>query len=212
LCCFVLYRALLKEQGLSLGGKKSDLVKRLREGVPTLPIATDVSYEWDPTHPTKKTFFTSLAPSSKGNCIRCLRPVSQGYLRVDFETWDRQYGTFARHYHWNCFCTTPPTGINSFDDIKWGDPKPDTRDDEATAAKKKAKRNPDVCTEQIEEIKKSFIQQEVGEVTGQRETAGNLVGVRDATKALREITGLPPTQIVALTTPLLVRDDKNKGD
>ena len=76
------------------------------------------SYESDPTIPTTKEYCTDALASGKGKCIRCLRQVEQGALRVGFSTYSAGR-TISRWYHAECFGAYPPSGVNA-DNITFG--------------------------------------------------------------------------------------------
>lgn len=88
-----------------------------------LPDAGAVSYEWDPTQPSKKTYCCQRAASGRGKCIRCLRTVAAGSLRVGFETYSQSFGPLVRWYHASCFGAFPPHGLaalGGFEGVAWG--------------------------------------------------------------------------------------------
>lgn len=109
--------------GLSLGGKKDELIERIVAGVPEYEVPSRITYEWDPQ--SRKADEIELviqerSPSSRAACIRCLQKIQQGMPRVGFGHWDHQRSkSITRYVHLPCFARYPFFGLSCFDDANW---------------------------------------------------------------------------------------------
>jgi len=120
-------KARAKELGLKLGGNKPDLLARLRGGgvevapYPPAEAASKNSYDLDQP---EKAYGLEKAKSARVKCVRCLRSIDKGALKVFFETVETTGATsrpVVRSYHHTCFAAYPPKGIHDVNQIKWMD-------------------------------------------------------------------------------------------
>jgi hypothetical protein len=77
-------KELLRVQGLSPGGSKSELVARALVGVPTvdIPAPGNCTYEYDSEKGVSETYGVEAAPSGRSRCLRCTEIISQATLKV----------------------------------------------------------------------------------------------------------------------------------
>lgn len=85
------------------------------------------SYTRDPSNSETKVFHARTAPTSNASCIRCLKNIETGDLKLMFETFDRKENhPVTRGYHPVCFKNFPPSGVDlSSFEIKWDSSKRD---------------------------------------------------------------------------------------
>ena len=100
----------------------SEAIKEVDESViEYVPDSDDEKFfEYDPTNPLKKKYFIEIAPSSRSKCVRCYKSINQNTHRVGFDSWDvANKHPVSRYYHYRCFATSPPEGIESVHDIQF---------------------------------------------------------------------------------------------
>ena len=117
-----LLKEVLAAHGLGTSGKKDELKDRVLNQIP-LPIyeALEKSYEWDSTEQaSKRKYYLSRAKTSQANCVRCLTKIDQNRPIISKDSWDNHKNhKISRKYHVECFFKYPPTGTDSFSDLKW---------------------------------------------------------------------------------------------